>query len=99
MLDLTGRTVVVTGGNGGIGLGLARDVARAGARVAIRARDRAKTDAATKDLGQGGVGALVRSLGRLHPDRRRLLDLPTARQSSRAARTIALRPSGSSTRA
>ena len=57
MLDLTGRTVVVTGGNGGIGLGLARGVARAGARVAIWARDRDKTDAATKELGQLGAEA------------------------------------------
>jgi NAD(P)-dependent dehydrogenase (short-subunit alcohol dehydrogenase family) len=57
MLDLTGRTVVVTGGNGGIGLGLARGVARAGARVAIWARDRDKTDAATKVLGQLGAEA------------------------------------------
>jgi NAD(P)-dependent dehydrogenase (short-subunit alcohol dehydrogenase family) len=50
MFDLTGRTVVVTGGNGGIGLGLARGVARAGARVAIWARDPDKTGAAVEEL-------------------------------------------------
>ena len=58
MFDLTGRTVVVTGGNGGIGLGLARGVARAGARVAIWARDRDKTAAALKELGALGVEAV-----------------------------------------
>jgi NAD(P)-dependent dehydrogenase (short-subunit alcohol dehydrogenase family) len=55
MFDLTGRTVVVTGGNGGIGLGLARGVARAGACVAIWARDTDKTAAAVEAL--GGLGA------------------------------------------
>jgi len=58
MFDLTGRTVVVTGGNGGIGLGLARGVARAGARVAIWARDPDKTAAALKELGALGAEAV-----------------------------------------
>ena len=31
MIDLSGRVVIVTGGNSGIGLGIARGVARAGA--------------------------------------------------------------------
>lgn len=57
MFDLTGRTVVVTGGNGGIGLGLARGVARSGARVAIWARDAAKTAAAVAELGTLGAEA------------------------------------------
>jgi NAD(P)-dependent dehydrogenase (short-subunit alcohol dehydrogenase family) len=55
MFDLTGRTVVVTGGNGGIGLGLARGVARAGANVAVWARDSDKTTAAVAEL--EGLGA------------------------------------------
>ena len=57
MIDLSGRTVVVTGGNGGIGLGLARGVARAGARVAIWARNQEKTDAAVASLADLGVEA------------------------------------------
>lgn len=57
MFDLTGRTVVVTGGNGGIGLGLARGVARAGARVAIWARNADKTAAAVAELGTLGSQA------------------------------------------
>lgn len=55
MLDLSGMTVVVTGGNGGIGLGLARGVARAGANVAIWARNPDKTKAAVAEL--AGLGA------------------------------------------
>ena len=33
--DLAGKTAIVTGGNGGIGLGMARGLARAGANVVI----------------------------------------------------------------
>ncbi len=42
--DLTGHVSVVTGGNRGIGLGMARGLAKAGAQVAIwsRAEDRNK---------------------------------------------------------
>jgi 2-deoxy-D-gluconate 3-dehydrogenase len=53
--DLSGRIAVVTGGNGGIGLGMARGLAAAGARVALAARNRAKTeDAAARLAGEGG---------------------------------------------
>jgi len=55
MIDLTGTTVVITGGNGGIGLGIAKGVARAGASVAIWARNETKTAAALSDL--EGMGA------------------------------------------
>jgi NAD(P)-dependent dehydrogenase (short-subunit alcohol dehydrogenase family) len=48
--DLRGRTVVVTGGNGGIGLGLATGVGRAGAQVAIWGRNEAKNQAAVTSL-------------------------------------------------
>ena len=37
--DLTGRVVVVTGGNGGIGLGMAQGMAAAGAAVSIWGRN------------------------------------------------------------
>jgi NAD(P)-dependent dehydrogenase (short-subunit alcohol dehydrogenase family) len=33
--DLTGKVALVTGGNGGIGLGMAEGLAQAGSRVAI----------------------------------------------------------------
>ncbi len=59
MFDLKGRTVVVTGGNGGIGLGLARGVARAGARVAIWARDEAKNRDAQAALGELGAESIA----------------------------------------
>ncbi len=39
-LDLSGRTVLIIGGSRGLGLLLARDFAREGARVAVCARDR-----------------------------------------------------------
>ena len=44
--DLTGKVAVVTGGNGGLGLEVARELARKRAHVVIAARDAAKTAAA-----------------------------------------------------
>jgi 2-deoxy-D-gluconate 3-dehydrogenase len=49
--DLSGKSALVTGGNGGIGLGMAEGLARAGARVAIAGRDAQKNSAAAKQLG------------------------------------------------
>ena len=55
MFDLKGRVAIVTGGNGGIGLGMARGLATAGARVVIAGRNVQKSEAAVKDLvGRGG---------------------------------------------
>ena len=49
--DLTGRVAIVTGGNGGIGLGMARGLAAAGARVVVAGRNAAKSAAAAKEIG------------------------------------------------
>jgi len=49
--DLNGKVALVTGGNGGIGLGIAQGLARAGADVVIAGRNDAKNAAARKTLG------------------------------------------------
>ncbi|HYW62717.1 MAG TPA: glucose 1-dehydrogenase [Bradyrhizobium sp.] len=56
--DLTGRVAIVTGGNGGIGLGMARGLAAAGAAVAIVGRNAAKSNAVVSELMQGGINAI-----------------------------------------
>jgi 2-deoxy-D-gluconate 3-dehydrogenase len=50
LFDLTGKVAIVTGGNGGIGLGMARGLAQAGASVVIAARDAAKGQVAADGL-------------------------------------------------
>src|ERR1700744_1916669 len=59
LFDLSNKVAIVTGGNGGIGLGMARGLAAAGAAIAIVARNKAKSDAAVAELRQHGVNAIA----------------------------------------
>lgn len=59
MNDLTGLVAVVTGGNGGIGLGMATGIAKAGGDIAIWARDAAKSADAVTRLTDVGVKAIA----------------------------------------
>jgi 2-deoxy-D-gluconate 3-dehydrogenase len=58
LFDLGGKVAIVTGGNGGIGLGMARGLAEAGAAIAIVGRNETKSNAAVADLRQHGVKAI-----------------------------------------
>ena len=57
LFDLTGKVAVVTGGNGGIGLGIAMGLAGAGANIVIAARSVEKTAQALEDIRALGVEA------------------------------------------
>jgi 2-deoxy-D-gluconate 3-dehydrogenase len=79
--DLTGKVALVTGGNGGIGLGMAKGLADAGAAVMVAGRDveknrravqalGANADAVAVDMAQDGgtkdaVAATVKKFGQL----------------------------------
>ena len=58
LFDLSGKVAIVTGGNGGIGLGMAQGLAAAGAAIAIVARNEAKSNDAVADLRQRGAKAI-----------------------------------------
>lgn len=65
--DMTGKTVVITGANSGIGLETAVALARAGAKTLITVRDRARGEVAVADIrarsGHDVVDAVVFDLG------------------------------------
>ena len=57
--DLTGRTALITGGNGGLGLAMALGLAHAGADLAIAGRNPAKNAAAVAAIQSTGRRALA----------------------------------------
>jgi 2-deoxy-D-gluconate 3-dehydrogenase len=59
MFDLQNKVAVITGGNGGIGFGMAQGLATAGARIVIAARNAAKSAAAVELLKTSGAQALA----------------------------------------
>ena len=63
--DLTGKVALVTGGNGGIGLGMADAMAEAGADICIWGTRKEKNDAAVTQLKKHGrkVHALTVDVG------------------------------------
>ena len=65
IFDLSGRAAVITGGNGGIGLGIAQALATAGCNVSIWGRNAEKNKgaAATMAARPGVVGRVANSAG------------------------------------
>ena len=59
MFDLKGRVAIVTGGNGGIGFGMAKGLAKAGARVVVAARNEQKSSTAVRELKALGSDAFA----------------------------------------
>jgi 2-dehydro-3-deoxy-D-gluconate 5-dehydrogenase len=59
LFDLSGRVAVVTGGNGGIGRGIALGLAQAGSAVAVVARNEEKNQRVVDELEARGVPALA----------------------------------------
>jgi 2-deoxy-D-gluconate 3-dehydrogenase len=57
LFDLRGKVAIVTGGNGGIGLGMARGLAAHGAAIVVAGRDATKSAAAVAELAASGATA------------------------------------------
>jgi len=59
LFGLKGKVAIVTGGNGGIGLGMARGLADAGADIAVVGRNEEKSKAAVADIKARSVKAIA----------------------------------------
>jgi 2-deoxy-D-gluconate 3-dehydrogenase len=83
LFDLKGRVAVVTGGNGGIGLGMAKGMAAAGATVVVAGRDAAKSAAAVKELQPLGGKASAIAVDVLKEESCRAMIAETVKQHGR----------------
>jgi NAD(P)-dependent dehydrogenase (short-subunit alcohol dehydrogenase family) len=68
LFDLTGRTALVTGGNSGIGLALARALGLAGAGLVLVARRQAELARAAEELRADGIDAETATADLEKPD-------------------------------
>ena len=50
LFSLQGKVAIITGGNGGIGKGIARGFAQTGSEIVIAARNQEKTKTAVKEI-------------------------------------------------
>ena len=67
LFDLGGRTALITGSGRGIGFGLARGLAAAGARIVLNGRDAARLDAAAATLREEGATIAVAAFDAADP--------------------------------
>src|SRR5947209_19683261 len=83
LFDLSGRVAIVTGGNGGIGLGMAKGLAMAGAAVVVAARNREKSEAAVAELAALGARSAFIALDVADPPSCRAMVADTAERFGR----------------
>lgn len=68
LFDLTGRTALVTGGNSGIGLAIARALGLQGARLHLAARTRDRLTEAAESLAGEGIAVSAHAIDLADPD-------------------------------
>ena len=61
LFDLSGKTALVTGSSGGLGLAMARGLAEAGAEIVLNGRDESRLAAAAKSFETAGLSVLTRA--------------------------------------
>lgn len=83
LFDLSGRVAIVTGGNGGIGVGMAKGMAQAGAKVVVAGRDASKNAAAVKELQSLGATASAVAVDVLKEESCRALIAATVKEHGR----------------
>lgn len=59
LFDLSDKVAIVTGANGGIGLGMARGLAEAGAKIAVIGRNTEKNAGAVNEINDLGAAAIA----------------------------------------
>jgi 2-deoxy-D-gluconate 3-dehydrogenase len=81
--DLSGRVAIVTGGNGGIGLGMAKGLAEAGAAIVVAGRNAEKNARAVQEITALGVEAAALEADVTREDSCRALVAETVRRFGR----------------